>query len=75
MHQPFLIAHSPYDHHLYAKIMISPMYLQVSPAVVPLQIQQPPIAHSHPYLYGPSFYENPYFKHFHYNVKAQVWEG
>ncbi|EEL87080.1 hypothetical protein bcere0029_30830 [Bacillus cereus AH1272] len=49
--------------------------MQVASAVVPLQVQQPSIAHSHQYLYGPSFYENPYFKHFHYHVKAQVWEG
>lgn len=51
------------------------MYMQVSTTVVPLQMQQPPIAHVHHHLYGQSFYENPYFKHFHYNVKAQVWEG
>ncbi|EJS57199.1 TPA: hypothetical protein ROX87_002004 [Bacillus thuringiensis] len=75
MHKPSLIAYSPYDHHIYTKIMIDPMYMQVSPAVVPLQMQQPLTAHMQHYLYGPSFYENPYFKHFHYNVKAQVWEG
>ncbi|PEA07348.1 hypothetical protein CN425_13380 [Bacillus cereus] len=75
MHNPFLIYHSPYNHHQYIKFIIDPMYMQVSPAVVPLQVQQPPIAHAHYYLYGPSFYENPYFKHFHYHVKAQVWEG
>ncbi|WP_033657645.1 hypothetical protein [Bacillus wiedmannii] len=75
MHHPLLIAHTLYNHHLYTKIMINPMYMQVSTTVVPLQIQQPPIAHVHHHLYGQSFYENPYFKHFHYNVKAQVWEG
>ncbi|WP_252200249.1 hypothetical protein [Bacillus mycoides] len=55
-------------------MIINPMYMQVSPAVVPLQVQQS-MVHTHPILFGPSFYENPYFKHFHYNVKAQVWEG
>ncbi|OQR57146.1 hypothetical protein [Bacillus sp. CDB3] len=75
MHHPLLIAHSPYNHHLYTKIMIDPMDMQVSSAIVPLQMQQPPIAHTHHYLYGPLFYENPYFKHFHYHVKAQVWDG
>ena len=75
MHKPFFIAYSPYDHHIYTKMMINPMYMQISPAVVPLQMQQHAIAHSHQYLYGSSFYENPYFKHFHYNVKAQIWEG
>ncbi|KAB2440971.1 hypothetical protein [Bacillus luti] len=74
MHQPVLIAQSPYNHHLYTKIMIDPMYMQVAPVVVPMQMQQP-TAYAHLYLYGPSFYENPYFKHFHYHVKAQVWEG
>ena len=38
MHKPSLIAYSPYNHHIYTKIMIDPMYMQVSPAVVPLQI-------------------------------------
>ncbi|HDR3889020.1 hypothetical protein E0M25_12120 [Bacillus mycoides] len=66
MHNPFLMYHSPYNDHQYVKIIIDPMYMQV---------QQLPIAHAHYYLYGPSFYENPYFKHFHYHVKAQVWEG
>ncbi|MGW5954051.1 hypothetical protein [Bacillus mycoides] len=75
MHNPLLIYHSPYNHHQHIKFIIDPMYMEVSSAVVPLQLQQPPIAHVHHYLYGPSFYENPYFKHFHYNVKAQVWEG
>ena len=41
MHKPSLIAYSPYNHHIYTKIMIDPMYMQVSPAVVPLQMQQP----------------------------------
>ena len=75
MHKPSLIAYSPYDHQIYKKIMIDPMYMQVLPAVVPLQMQQPLAAHMQHYLYGPSFYESPYFKHFHNNVKAQVWEG
>ncbi|MCU5378743.1 hypothetical protein OCA08_16540 [Bacillus cereus] len=75
MHNPLLIYHSPYNHHQHIKFLIDPMYMEVSSAVVPLQLQQPPIAHAHNYLYGPSFYGNPYFKHFHYNVKAQVWEG
>ena len=39
MHKPSLIAYSPYNHHIYTKIMIDPMYMQVSPAVVPLQMQ------------------------------------
>ena len=37
MHKPSLIAYSPYNHHIYTKIMIDPMYMQVSPAVVPLR--------------------------------------
>ncbi|GAB6433180.1 hypothetical protein bcgnr5372_50520 [Bacillus luti] len=75
MHHPVLIAQSPYNHHLYTKIMIDPMYMQVSQTIVPMQMPQLLTAHAHHYLYGPSFYENPYFKHFHYHVKAQVWEG
>ncbi|HGH7182403.1 hypothetical protein DXB51_25910 [Bacillus cereus] len=75
MHHPVLIAQSPYNHHLYTKIMIDPMYMQVSQTIVPMQMPQLLTAHAHHYSYGPSFYENPYFKHFHYNVKAQVWEG
>ncbi|MED2749305.1 hypothetical protein P4278_03365 [Bacillus thuringiensis] len=75
MHHPFLIVHSPYSHHVYTKMMIAPLYMQVSPVVVPLQIQQPPIVHSHHYLYETAFYKHPYFKQFHNNVKAQVWEG
>ncbi|MGZ7151327.1 hypothetical protein [Bacillus sp. BC08] len=77
MHKPSLIAYSPYDHHIYTKIMIDPMYMQVSPVVVPLQMQypQPSITSAQQYLYGSSFYGNPYYKHFHHNVKAQVWEG
>ena len=39
MHKPSLIAYSPYNHHIYTKIMIDPMYMQVSPAVVPLQMR------------------------------------
>ncbi|AJH18309.1 MULTISPECIES: hypothetical protein [Bacillus] len=74
MHNPFLIYHSPYNDHQYIKMIINPMYMEVSSAVVPLQVQQS-MVHTHPILFGPSFYENPYFKHFHYNVKAQVWEG
>ncbi|QIW19747.1 hypothetical protein [Bacillus thuringiensis] len=75
MHKPSLIAYSPYDHHIYTKIMITPMYMQVSPAIVPLQLQQPPIAHAQQYVYETAFYKHPYFKQFHNNVKAQVWEG
>ncbi|HDR7783407.1 MULTISPECIES: hypothetical protein [Bacillus] len=77
MHNPLLIYHSPYNHHQHIKFIIDPMYMQVSPSVVPLQMQypQPPIASAQQYLYGSSFYGNPYFKHFHHNVKAQVWEG
>ncbi|MCU5516613.1 hypothetical protein [Bacillus wiedmannii] len=77
MHKPFLIAYSPYNHHIYTKIMIAPMYMQVSPSVVPLQMQypHPPIAHAQQYVYETAFYKHPYFKQFHNNVKAQVWEG
>jgi hypothetical protein len=74
MHNPFLMYHSPYNDHQYVKIIIAPMYMQVSPAVVPLQVQQP-MVHTHQFLFGPSFYKNLYFKHFHYHVKAQAWEG
>lgn len=51
--------------------------MQVSPAVLPLQMQypQPPIANAQQYLYETAFYKHPYFKQFHNNVKAQVWEG
>ncbi|MFD6508549.1 MULTISPECIES: hypothetical protein [unclassified Bacillus (in: firmicutes)] len=56
MHNPFLIYHSPYNHHQYIKFIIDPMYMQVSPVAVPLQVQQSTIAHSHQCLYGPSFY-------------------
>ncbi len=35
MHQPFFIAYSPYNHYAYTKMMIKPLYMQVSPAVVP----------------------------------------
>ncbi|PGK43520.1 hypothetical protein CN907_07385 [Bacillus anthracis] len=77
MHQPSLIAYSPYNHHVYTKMVIDPMYMQVSPAVVPLQMQYPqlPLVNAHQYSYGTAFYKNPYFKQFHNNVKAQVWEG
>ncbi|MEK4497955.1 MULTISPECIES: hypothetical protein [Bacillus] len=77
MHHPFFIAHSPYHHHVYTKMMIAPLYMQVSPAVVPLQLQypQPPIASTQQYVYETAFYKHPYFKQFHNNVKAQVWEG
>jgi hypothetical protein len=37
--------------------VIDPMYMQVSPAVVPLQMQQPLTAHMQHYLYGPSFFK------------------
>ncbi|EEK83133.1 hypothetical protein bthur0001_30500 [Bacillus thuringiensis serovar tochigiensis BGSC 4Y1] len=51
--------------------------MQVSPAVVPLQLQypQPPITSTQQYVYETAFYKHPYFKQFHNNVKAQVWEG
>ncbi|MBE5088455.1 hypothetical protein IGI03_10450 [Bacillus thuringiensis] len=77
MHQPFFIAYSPYNHYAYTKMMIKPLYMQVSPAVVPLQMQypQPPIANAQQYLYETAFYKHPYFKQFYNNVKAQVWEG
>ncbi|MED0932241.1 hypothetical protein P4T29_11530 [Bacillus mobilis] len=77
MHQPFLFAYSPYNHHVYTKMVINPLYMQVSPDVVPLQMQhpQPPITNAQQYAYGTAFYKNPYFKQFHNNVKAQVWEG
>ncbi|WP_212935525.1 hypothetical protein [Bacillus hominis] len=55
MHNPFLIYHSPYNHQ-YIKIIIDPMYMQVSPVVVPLQVQQQPMVHTHQFLLGPSFY-------------------
>ena len=55
MHKPSLIAYSPYNHHIYTKIMIDPMYMQVSPAVVPLQMQQPLTAHMQYYLYNLHF--------------------
>ncbi|WP_270606479.1 hypothetical protein [Bacillus mobilis] len=77
MHHPFLVAYSPYNHHAYTKMVIDPLYMQVSPVVVPLQMQhtQPPITNAQQYAYGTAFYKNPYFKQFHNNVKAQVWEG
>ncbi|MEZ2325728.1 hypothetical protein R1C46_18125 [Bacillus tropicus] len=77
MQYPFFIAHSPYGHYPYTKMMINPLYMQVSPAVVPLQMQhtQPPITNVQQFVYGIAFYKNPYFKQFHNNVKAQVWEG
>ena len=57
MHHPFFIAHSPYNHHVYTKMMIDPLYMQVSPAVVPLQLQypQPPIASAQQYTYETAF--------------------
>ncbi|WP_377865078.1 hypothetical protein [Bacillus sp. R86525] len=77
MHNPFLMYHPPYNNHQYIKIIIDPLYMQVSPAVVPLQMQypQPLIASAQQYAYGTAFYKSPYFKQFHNNVKAQVWEG
>ncbi|MED0952066.1 hypothetical protein P4T34_00855 [Bacillus mobilis] len=77
MHHPFLVAYSPYNHHVYTKMVIDPLYMQVSPAVVPLQMQhtQSPFTNAQQYAYGTAFYKNPYFKQFHNNVKAQVWEG
>ncbi|RFT63608.1 hypothetical protein D0U04_24320 [Bacillus clarus] len=76
MHKPSFVVHSPYNEHMYTKVFIQPLYMQVfTPVVATYSQVHPEQAPVQPFLYGHSFYEIPYFKNFYHNVKAQVWDG